>query len=220
MFILEQKNIYKQNKKEKILRNLHNILHSGGMNLQSHTQSCPTLCNPMDYTVHGILQARILEGVAVPFSRGSSQPRVRTRVSCIGGRFFTVWATREAQDTEPNPFSRGSPRPRNRTGVSALQADSLPAEPPGKPHPAQRQSHNHIIREPGLQAEGGARVSPQGLSAPLYSCPEPLSSAARHMAGPRPAALPHRCLELVLVLLSFLNKTEQKQNKFWNNKKP
>ena len=39
------------------------------------TQSCPTLCDPMDYTVHGILQARILEWVAVPFSRGSSQPR-------------------------------------------------------------------------------------------------------------------------------------------------
>ena len=39
------------------------------------TQSCLTLCNPMDYTVHGILQARILEWVAIPFSRGSSQPR-------------------------------------------------------------------------------------------------------------------------------------------------
>ena len=38
-------------------------------------QSCPTLCNPMDYTVHGILQARILEWVDFPFSRGSSQPR-------------------------------------------------------------------------------------------------------------------------------------------------
>ena len=39
------------------------------------TQSCPTLCDPMDYTVHGILQAKILEWVAFPFSRGSSQPR-------------------------------------------------------------------------------------------------------------------------------------------------
>ena len=39
------------------------------------TQLCPTLCDPMDYTVHGILQARILEWVAFPFSRGSSQPR-------------------------------------------------------------------------------------------------------------------------------------------------
>ena len=52
------------------------------------TQSCPTLCNPMDYTVHGILKARILEWVVFPFSRGSSQPRNRTGVSCIAGRFF------------------------------------------------------------------------------------------------------------------------------------
>ena len=43
------------------------------------TQSCPTLCDPMDYTVHEILQTRILECVAFPFSRGSSQPRNRTR---------------------------------------------------------------------------------------------------------------------------------------------
>ena len=42
-------------------------------------QSCPTLCDPMDDTVHGILQARILEWVVIPFSRGSSQPRDRTR---------------------------------------------------------------------------------------------------------------------------------------------
>ncbi|CAI9161018.1 unnamed protein product [Rangifer tarandus platyrhynchus] len=52
-------------------------------------QSCPTPCDPMEYTVHGILQARILEWVAVPFSRVSSQPRDRTQVSRIGGRFFT-----------------------------------------------------------------------------------------------------------------------------------
>ena len=54
---------------------------------------------PGDYTVHGILQARILEWVAFPFSRGSSQPRDRTQVSRITGRFFTSWATREAQPT-------------------------------------------------------------------------------------------------------------------------
>ena len=62
------------------------------------TQSCPTLCYPMDYTVHGILQARILEWVAFPFSRGSSQPRDWTLDSCIAGRFFTSWATREDQE--------------------------------------------------------------------------------------------------------------------------
>ena len=50
----------------------------------------------MDYMVHGILQARILEQVAIPFSRGSSQPRGQTQVSHIAGRFFTSWATRKA----------------------------------------------------------------------------------------------------------------------------
>ena len=59
-------------------------------------QSRPTLCNPMDYTIRAILQARILECVASPFSRGSSQPRNWTGVSCIAGGFFTLWATREA----------------------------------------------------------------------------------------------------------------------------
>ena len=52
-------------------------------------QSCKTLCDLMAYTVHGILQARILEWVAFPFSKGSSQPRDQTQVSCIAGRFFT-----------------------------------------------------------------------------------------------------------------------------------
>ena len=60
------------------------------------TQSCPTLCEPMDYRVHGILQARILEWVAFPFSRGSSQLRDQTQVFCIAGTFFASWATREA----------------------------------------------------------------------------------------------------------------------------
>ena len=52
-------------------------------------QSCPTLCDPKDYTVRGILQARILEWVAVPFSRGSSQPVDQIQVSHIAGGFFT-----------------------------------------------------------------------------------------------------------------------------------
>ena len=59
-------------------------------------QLCPTLCDPMDCIVHGVLQARILEWVAFPFFRGSSQPRDQTQ-------------------------------------VSALQAESLPTEPPGEP---------------------------------------------------------------------------------------
>ena len=58
-------------------------------------QSCPTLCDPMDCSlsgssVHGIFQARVLEWIAISFSRGSSRPRNQTRVSLIAGRRFTV----------------------------------------------------------------------------------------------------------------------------------
>ena len=64
------------------------------------TQSCLTLCDPMDCSlpcssIHGIFQARVLEWIAISFSRGPSWPRDRTRVFCIVGRRFTVWATRE-----------------------------------------------------------------------------------------------------------------------------
>ena len=52
-------------------------------------QSCPILCDPMGYTVHEILQARILRSAAFPFSRGSAQPRDQTQVSRIAGGFFT-----------------------------------------------------------------------------------------------------------------------------------
>ena len=69
------------------------------------TQLCLTLCSPMDCSppgssVHGILWARILECFATPFSRGSSQRRDWTQVSCIAGGSFTVWATRKS----PVPF--------------------------------------------------------------------------------------------------------------------
>ena len=50
--------------------------------------SCPTLCDPMDYTVHRNLQDRILERIAFPFSRGSSQPGAQTKASCIAGGLF------------------------------------------------------------------------------------------------------------------------------------
>ena len=64
--------------------------------------SCLTLCDPLDCSppgssVHRILQARILERVAIYFSRGSSRPRDQAWVSCIVDRFFTIWATREDQ---------------------------------------------------------------------------------------------------------------------------
>ena len=68
-------------------------------------QLCLTLCDPMDCSlprtsVRGIFQARVLEWVALSFSRGSSQPRDWTWVSCIVGRCFTIWVTREVLETQ------------------------------------------------------------------------------------------------------------------------
>ena len=69
--------------------------------LSPFAQSCPTLCDPMycslpGSSLHGILQARVLEWIAISFSKGSSRPRDRTRVSRVPGRCFNLWATREA----------------------------------------------------------------------------------------------------------------------------
>ena len=108
---------------------------------QSHwvyetTTLAKPLCDPMDYTVHGILQARVLEWVAFPFSRGSFQTRNRTQISHIAGRFFTSWATREAQEAWsgyliPSPADLQDPG--IEPGSPALQVDSLPTELSGKP---------------------------------------------------------------------------------------
>ena len=81
------------------------VVHSMGFDLCKMTsiyyysevaQSCLTLCKPMDHGVHGIFQAIILELLAIPFSRGSSQPRDQTLVSRIADRFFISWAIRGA----------------------------------------------------------------------------------------------------------------------------
>ena len=66
------------------------------------SDSCnPMDCSPPGSSVHGILQARILEWVAISFSRRSFQPKDRTQVSCVAGGFFAIWATQEAP-TQPN----------------------------------------------------------------------------------------------------------------------
>ena len=79
-----------------VKKNEKNIISSCVWVLVS--QYGPTLCDPMDHSrlgsfVHGILQARILKWVAIPFTSGSSRPRDQTWVSCSAGRFFTTWAT-------------------------------------------------------------------------------------------------------------------------------
>ena len=88
------------------------------------TQLCPTLCDPMDSSlpgssVHGIFQARILEWAAISFSRGSSEPRDRTQVSCIADRHFTVWVTREA------PYTRE----KGKNIVRYMEKELLPWQP-------------------------------------------------------------------------------------------
>ena len=111
-------------------------------------QSCPVatpwtiarrvLC-PWDFLCPlsmGIVQARKLEWVAMPSSRGSFQARDQTQVSCIAGRFFTIWATREAQEYwsgQPIPSPGNLPNPGIKSGSPALKEDSLPAELPEKP---------------------------------------------------------------------------------------
>ena len=85
---------------------LHPVSTGSEVKWSEVAQLCPTLCNPMDCSppgssVHGILQARILEWVVITFSRGSSRPRDRTQVSRIRGRCFNLWATREASKPFP-----------------------------------------------------------------------------------------------------------------------
>ena len=95
-------------------------------------QSCPTLWDPMDCSlpgssVHGIFQARVLEWVAVTFSRGSSQPRDQTRVSRIAGRRFTLWSTREAPYKDMTPLLAFH-------AAYSVPLTHLPSDPPGKHH--------------------------------------------------------------------------------------
>ena len=104
-------------------------------NLVKVAQSCLTICNPVGYTVHGILQARILKWVALPFSRGYSQPRDRIQISHIASRFFTSWTTREAQEYWSGQHVLSPldlPEPESQLGSPALQVDFLPAELSGK----------------------------------------------------------------------------------------
>ena len=111
-------------------------------------QLSPTLCDPMDYTVHGILQARILEWVAFPFSRGSSQPRdpnpgfphcrqILYQMSHKGSPRILEWVA------YPSPGDLSDPE--IDPGSLALQVDSLPTELSGKPCLFVAHWHNYII---------------------------------------------------------------------------
>ena len=96
-------------------------------------QSCLTLCDPVDCSppgsfIHGILQARILEWVATSFSRGSSRPRDRTQVSCIAGRHFNLWATREAMHTNQSPNTCVHVYVSHKSLFSLIRMEALRAE--------------------------------------------------------------------------------------------
>ena len=115
-------------------------------------KSCPVMSislQSMDYTIHGILQARLLEWVAFPFSRGSSQPRNWTRVSCIAGRFFTNWAIRE-------PTCRNRVKNYHRPAMGweeeAFSHPYFPTLPPSTfpPCPSSTDLHLQNPRDPGL----------------------------------------------------------------------
>ena len=77
---------------ERVFTKVKSVIYS----VVSNSFCNPVSCSPPDSSVHGILQARTLEWVAIPFSRGSSRPRDQTRVSCIAGRPFLIWANRGA----------------------------------------------------------------------------------------------------------------------------
>ena len=114
----------------------------------SHVRLCATLwtttCQaPLSM---GILQARILERVAMHSSKGSSWPRDWTQVSITEGEFFTMWATREVQEYWsglPIPSPGDLPNLGIEYGPPALQVDSLPSEPPGKL--SEKVRHKNVI---------------------------------------------------------------------------
>ena len=98
--------------------------------------TCLLHCRQILYHLSHQGSPRILKWVAYPFSRGTSQPKDWTQVSCTAGRFFTSWATREAQEYwsgEPIPSPEDLPDPGIKPGSPALPVDSLPTELSVKP---------------------------------------------------------------------------------------
>ena len=128
-------------------------------------QLCPALCSPVAYIVHGILQARILEWVAFPFSRGSSQPRDWTQVSHIAGRFFTTASPGKPKATFSSVrFSR------------SVVSDSL------QPHESQHARPSCPSPAPGFHSDScpSSQWGHPAISAsvvPFSSCPQSLPAS-------------------------------------------
>ena len=139
------------------------------------------LCNSMDYTVYGILQARILEWVAFPFSRGSFQPRDQTQVSHIAGRFFTSWAIKKLQTQWISLFSyrlwdsetlrlwvSGSTGVKNHTLTSAFPVSAFyPCQLYWKtPNTLAGQQIDLFTRPGTFSLQNGDSLSPSGRARP------------------------------------------------------
>ena len=125
-------------------------------------QLCLTLhdpldCSPPGSSVHGILQARRLGRVAISFSRRSSQPRDQTRVSCIGGRFFTIWAPRESPDFRATPAAvlreDGRRQGQTREGPLGSNCNSLRWDGSGLDESGSRREQRRLDSDALLKAE-------------------------------------------------------------------
>ena len=160
--------------------------------------SCPTLWDPMDCSlpgssVHGILQARILELVAISFSRESSQPRdwtpaLNSWVSCLAGRFFLIWATREAHIIYYAVFSRL---------LCPTLCDPMYCRPPG--------SSAHGV-SPGKTTGIGCHFLLQGIF-PTQGSNPPLSLRRwilDHLSHQRNPIISHNCMQIYNYLKSLI----------------
>ena len=153
-------------------------------------QSCLILCDPMDCSlpgssVHGILQARILEWAAMPSSRASSQPRDWTQVSCIAGRFFIVWATREALSIyrrhSLQPLSSAvTPHVRTTKGPRQFQTLGLPWWLRGKESACQCRRHGLDTWVPHAAAG-----QPSPVRRGYWACPLERNCGSPHTLEPR-----------------------------------
>ena len=122
--------------------------------------SCLTLCDPMDYSppgssVHGILQARTLEWIAISFSRGSSSPRNRTGVSCIAGGFFIAEPTREATPAGPTLSALGVRGHRGQGPALVLPVQATVWGKDTPTHSDDLNSHDHRQTHPVLGPQTG-----------------------------------------------------------------
>ena len=161
-------------------------------------QSCPTLCDPMNYTVHEILQARVLECVAFPFSRGSSQARYRTRSPAwMADTLPLSHKEKEGRKTEVCVCTteNWAPRVPHVNPSSTLDYDALS---PGEAHPLQTASPGH--RHPLAHFAAAAAKS-------LQSCPtlcDPIDGSPP--GSPVPGILQARTLEWVAISFSNARK--------------